>query len=87
MTQSNRESAADDCQSCRAQIVQSLADYRLECQNLAEGKSLVEIKASVGLILADIAGHLSLTSDERRTILGGELINQILIFRKKEFKE
>ena len=63
--------------SDRAQIVQSLAGFRREWQKTAEGKNLLDVEASVGLILADIADRLELTPQERHAFLGSSLINQV----------
>jgi|GEM_PF-6563482 len=77
MSQLILEGVADYQPSYRAQVVQSLADFRREWQKVAEGKSLVEIQAAVGLILADIADRLELNPQERHAMLGGKLINQV----------
>ena len=77
MSQLILEGAADYHPSYRARIVQRLADFRIEWQKTAEGKSLMEVEAPVGLILADIADRLALTPQERYAMLGGKLINHI----------
>jgi hypothetical protein len=77
MSQLILESVKDDRLSYRAQVVQTLADFRREWQTIAEGKSLVEIEAPVGLVLADIADWLQLNPQERQAMLGGKLINQV----------
>jgi hypothetical protein len=71
------EGTTDYRPSYRAQVVQALADFRREWQRMAEGKSLVEVEAPVGLILADIADRLELNPQERYAMLGGKLINQV----------
>lgn len=63
--------------SYRAQVVQSLADFRREWQKMVGGKSLIEVEAPIGLMLADIADRLELNSQERHVMLGGKLINQV----------
>ena len=63
--------------SYRTQIVQALAHFRRECQTIAEGQSLTEIEAPVGLVLADIAEWLQLNPQESQAMLGGKLIGQI----------
>ena len=55
--------------SYRAQVVQSLADFRREWQKMVEGKSLTEVQAPVGLMLADIADRLELNPQERHVML------------------
>ena len=77
MSQLNLEGVADYRPSYRAQVVQSLADFRREWQKMVEGKSLVDVEAPVGLLLADIADRLELNPQERHVMLGGKLINQI----------
>jgi hypothetical protein len=63
--------------SYRTQIVQSLAEFRREWQELAHSQSLVNVQTSVGLLLSDIADRLELIPQERHAMLGGKLINQI----------
>lgn len=63
--------------SNRTRIVQALADFRREWQKAVEGKSLLDIEAPVGLILADIADRLELSPQERHAMLGGKLVNQV----------
>jgi hypothetical protein len=77
MSQLILEGTTDYHPSYRAQVVQSLADFRREWQKAAEGKSLVEVQALVGLLLADIADRLELNPQERHAMLGGKLINQV----------
>ena len=61
----------------RAQIVQSLAEIRREWEKMVGGESLIEVKASVGLLLEDIADRLQLSTQERYAMLGGKLINEV----------
>jgi hypothetical protein len=77
MSQLVLEGTVDYRPTYRAQIVQSLADFRREWQKLVEGKSLVEVQAPVGLLLSDVADRLELNSQERHAMLGGKLINQV----------
>ena len=77
MAQLTLEGTADYKPSYRAQIVQSLADFRREWQKLVEGQNLVEVQASVGLLFADIADRLDLSPQERHVMLGGKLTNQV----------
>jgi hypothetical protein len=80
------EGLADYRLSERNRLVQSLADFRREWQNLVEGKSLLEVDASVGLLLADIAGRLDLNPQERHAMLGGKLINQVNAFLEQRIE-
>ena len=77
MSQLTLEGTTDYHPSYRAQVVQSLADFRREWQKMVEGKSLVEVQAPVGLLLADIADRLELNPQERHAMLGGKLVNQV----------
>jgi len=77
MSQLILEGTTDYRPSHRAQVIQSLADFRREWQKLADGKSLVDVQAPVGLLLVDIADRLELSSHERHAMLGGKLINQV----------
>jgi hypothetical protein len=77
MAQLTLEGTTDYKPSYRAQIVQSLADFRREWQKMAEGQNLIDVQASVGLMLADVADRLDLNPQERHIFLGGKLINQV----------
>ncbi len=77
MSQLILEGVTDYRPSHRAQVVQSLADFRREWQKMVEGKSLTDVQAPVGLMLADIADRLELNPQERHVMLGGKLINQV----------
>lgn len=63
--------------SDRTRMVQSLSEFRREWQKAVEGKSLFDVEAPVGLILADIADRLQLTPQERHAFLGGQLIGKV----------
>ena len=84
MSQIILEGVANDRQSYRAQVVQVLADFRREWQTIAEGKSLAEVEAPVGLVLADIADWLQLNPQERHALLGGKLISQINVLMEEQ---
>ena len=71
------EGLADYRLSDRTRIVQSLADFRREWQKTVKGKSLLEVDAAIGLILADIADRLDLSPQERYAMLGGKLVNEV----------
>jgi hypothetical protein len=77
MSQINLEGFTSYQPSQRVQVVQSLADFRREWQKTVEGKSLLEVEAPIGLLLADIADRLGLNPQERYAMLGGKLINQV----------
>ena len=77
MSQLVLEGTADFKPSYRAQVIQSLGDFRREWQEMVDGQNLIDVKASVGLMFADIADRLELNSQERHAMLGGQLINQV----------
>ena len=56
-------------------LVCRLTDLRVEWQHTAEseGKTLIEIQASVGLLLYDVCNLLELTPDEIQAVIGPEL--------------
>jgi hypothetical protein len=54
-----------------------LAKFREEWQELVNGGSLLKVETPVGLLLADIADKLELTTQERHVFLGGRLINEV----------
>ena len=80
MLQLDLEGVTDTKPSYRAQIVQSLAEFRREWQEISNGKNLVEIETSVGLLFADIADRLDLSTQERHVLLGAKLTKQINAF-------
>ena len=61
----------------RTRLVLALAKFREEWQELVQGGSLLKVETPVGLILADIAEKLEMTSQERHVFLGGRLINEV----------
>lgn len=61
----------------RTRMVIALAKFRKEWQELVDGGSLLKIESPVGLLLADIADKLELTTQERHVVLGGKLINEV----------
>jgi len=75
--QSPLEGLTDFRPSDRTRLVLALADLRSEWQQATKGGSLLKVEASVGLLLADIADRLEMTSQERHVFLGGRLINEV----------
>jgi hypothetical protein len=49
----------------------------LEWEKIAEGRSLVDVQVSLGLLFGDIADRMSLTQEERHVLLGKSLIEEI----------
>jgi hypothetical protein len=65
----------------RTRLVLALAELREEWQQATKGGSLLKVETAVGLLLADVADKLELTSQERHVFLGGKLINEVDAFR------
>lgn len=63
--------------SDRTRMIIALAQLREEWQQATKGGSLLKIETPVGLLLADIADRMELTSQERYVMLGGKLINEV----------
>ena len=61
----------------RTRLVLALAEFRKEWQEAVNGGSLLKVESPVGLVLADIADRLELSSQERYAVLGGRLINEV----------
>ena len=61
----------------RTRLILALAGFRKEWQEATNGGSLLRVESPVGLMLADIADRLELTSQERYAFLGGKLINEV----------
>jgi hypothetical protein len=70
----------------RMKVIESLTKFRQEWQSLANGQSLLDVQASVGLILADIIDKLELTEQEKVIVLGRNLINQVDAFSEQKIK-
>lgn len=64
----------------RTRLVLALAELRKEWQVAVTGASLLEAKASVGLLFNDIANRLQLSPQERHVLLGSELIHDVESF-------
>ena len=71
------EGLTDYHPSDRTRIILALAQLREEWQQARKGGSLLKVETPVGLLLADIADRLELTSQERHVFLGGRLINEV----------
>lgn len=71
------EGLADYHPSDRTRIVLALAQLREEWQQATQGGSLLKVETPVGLLFADVADRLELSSQERYVFLGGKLINEV----------
>lgn len=63
--------------SLRAELVQSLASFRQEWEEASKGQSLLDVRASVGLLLADVLERLALNRRERSAVLGIRLSREV----------
>jgi len=70
----------------RTRLVLALAELRCEWQQTTKGGSLLRIETPVGLLLADVADRLELTSQERYAFLGGRLINEVDAVREQRIR-
>ena len=61
----------------RSKIIDALTRLRQEWEQAAEGDNLVELDGSVGLLLADLAVAIGLTSEEQVQALGADLVNEL----------
>ena len=61
----------------RAEIADAIAILRREWEIAAEDFSLLEINASVGLMLSDLVEKMNLTSEERLHALGPDLLGEL----------
>jgi len=62
----------------RSDVVDSLALLRQEWQASTDGESLIDVQASVGLLLGDVVMMLGLSSDEQVAVLGVELRREFI---------
>ena len=83
MLQLDLKGVTDTQPSYRAKIVQSLADFRREWQEITEGTSLIEVETPVGLLLADITDRLGFSPQERYVMLGRKLVKEIDSFMEE----
>lgn len=60
----------------RARAQNALATIRKEWEVAAEGESLVNISASVGLMLLDVTTKLGMTPEEQKIVLGIQLFQE-----------
>jgi len=61
----------------RNTAIQALAQFRREWEEIAAGESLMDVTASIGLLLSDVADRLELTPQERYVFLGKLLMEEI----------
>jgi len=61
----------------RTNVVMALSNLRKEWQQAAGGQSLMQLHANVGLLLADVAMSLGLSTLEQVQIFGAELAYEL----------
>lgn len=57
----------------RALALEKLSAFRQEWETVAERESLIDVSASVGLMLFDLTTRLGLTPQEQAYVLGDQL--------------
>jgi hypothetical protein len=57
----------------RTQMLENLSAFRQEWEAVAERGSLIDVSASVGLMLFDLITRLGLTPQEQAQVLGDQL--------------
>lgn len=62
----------------RASALANLCALRQEWEQAADGDSLINVPASVGLLLFDVTTRLGLTQDEQTQVLGDQLFREAL---------
>ena len=58
----------------RTQALESLSAFRQEWDSVAGNGSLIDVSASVGLMLFDFTSRLGLTPEEQVQVLGDQLV-------------
>lgn len=62
----------------RTLALEGFSAFRQEWESVAKNESLIDISASVGLMLFDLTRRLGLTSDEQAHVLGDQLFHDAL---------
>jgi hypothetical protein len=60
-----------------SQLISVLSTLRQEWQQAAEGASLLDMEANVGLMLADLVNSLGLSGQEQAAVLGSDLFTEM----------
>jgi hypothetical protein len=76
----------DHTPTYRMKALQDLAEFRKEWEEIAEGESLLNLEAPVGLLLADVADRLELSPQERFVFLGKALMQEIDDFMMQQVR-
>jgi hypothetical protein len=64
-------------------MIETLTAIRKDWESVADGKNLLHLEGSVGLILFDIVTRLNVPVDEQRILLGSALFEEIAEFVTK----
>jgi hypothetical protein len=64
-------------------MIETITAIRKEWELVADGKGLLHLEGSVGLILFDIVTRLNVPVDEQRILLGSALFEEIAEFVTK----
>ena len=68
----------------RVMVLENLSVLRLEWEAAADGCSLINVSASVGLLLFDFTTKLGLSPEEQSIVLGGRLYNEATLKSERE---
>lgn len=68
----------------RVEVLENLSVLRLEWEAAADGGSLINVSASVGLLLFDFTTKLGLTPEEQSIVLGSRLYNEATLKSERE---
>lgn len=68
----------------RVVVLENLSVLRLEWEAAADGGSLINVSASVGLLLFDLTTKLGLSPEEQSIVLGGRLYNEATLKSERE---
>ena len=63
----------------RVTVLENLSVLRQEWEQAAGGDSLLNVPASVGLLLFDVTARLGLTQEEQAQVLGEQLFSEALV--------
>jgi len=61
-------------------MVESLKALREAWEDSLEGESLIDAKASIGLVLYDVTGALALSPGQREAVLGARLAAEVEVY-------
>ena len=59
------------------EVIQALANLRLEWEEAVEGERLSNVQANVGLLLTDVVVAIGLTTEEQYMVLGDDIVQEM----------